>query len=29
MPFPARHQEMVVASPSLYSPEQSGGDGWC
>ncbi|MBD8895732.1 hypothetical protein IG626_06945 [Desulfovibrio desulfuricans] len=23
------HQEMVVESPSLYSPEQREGDGWC
>ena len=26
---PVRYQEMVVASPSLNSPERSGGDGWC
>ena len=23
------HQEIVVESPSLYSPKQRGGDGWC
>ena len=25
----ARHQQQVVASPSLYSPQQREGDGWC
>ena len=25
----ALHQKLVVESPSLNSPEQSGGDGWC
>ncbi|QCC84987.1 hypothetical protein DDIC_03645 [Desulfovibrio desulfuricans] len=24
-----RHQKQVVAPPSLYSPEQREGDGWC
>ena len=26
---PARHQKLVVALPSLNSPERSEGDGWC
>ena len=24
-----QHKELFVASPSLYSPERSEGDGWC
>ena len=29
LPFATRHQKLVVSLPSLYSPEQSDGDGWC